>query len=70
MENEQSDGSNADQLKRLYEKKIIQAEKDFIREEMYLREAIKKKDQCIERLSLVIEEMRKARYESVDRITF
>jgi hypothetical protein len=41
---------------------MIQAEKDFIREEMCLREAIKKKDQCIDRLSLVIEEMRKARY--------
>jgi hypothetical protein len=27
------------------------------------------KDQCIDRLNLVIEELRKGRYESVDRMT-
>ncbi len=48
---------------------MIQAEKEYIKEEMCLREAIRKKDQCIERLTLVIEEMRKTRYESVDRMT-
>lgn len=36
---------------------------------MLLREAIRRKDQCIDRLNLVIEEMRKERYESVDRLT-
>ena len=36
---------------------------------MALREAMRKKDQCIERLNLVIDEMRKGRYESVDRMT-
>jgi hypothetical protein len=36
---------------------------------MLLREAMRKKDQCIDRLNLVIEEMRKGRYESVDQMT-
>ena len=56
-------------MKRGFQKQLIQADKEYIKQEMCLREAIRKKDHCIDRLSLVIEEMRKARYESVDRIT-
>jgi hypothetical protein len=56
-------------VKRSFQQQVIQAEKEYIKEEMCLREAIRKKDQCIERLTLVIEEMRKTRYESVDRMT-
>ena len=56
-------------MKRGFQKQLIQAEKEYMKQEMCLREAIRKKDHCIDRLSLVIEQMRKARYESVDRIT-
>jgi hypothetical protein len=33
------------------------------------REVLKKKDECINRLNLVIEELRKARYASIDKMT-
>jgi uncharacterized protein YfeS len=36
-------------------------------DEMMLREALKKKDECIDRLNLIIEELRKVRYASVDK---
>ncbi len=34
-----------------------------------LRQVIRKKDECIDRLNLVIEQLRKSRYASVDKIT-
>ena len=52
-----------------YERKLLNSEKEYIKEEMHLREAIRRKDECIDRLNLVIEEFRKMRYSSVDRMT-
>ena len=52
-----------------YERRLLNAEKEFIREEMVLREGMHRKDQCIDRLNLVISEMKKCRYESVDQLT-
>jgi chromosome segregation ATPase len=62
-------GGSVEETMRRCERRVMDCEKEFIREEMLLREAMRRKDMCIDRLNLVIEEMRKGRYESVDRIT-
>lgn len=36
---------------------------------MFNRGVLKKKDECIERLNLLIDELRRNRYESVDKMT-
>jgi hypothetical protein len=60
---------SAEEARRRGERQLVEAEKEYIREEMMLREVLKKKDECIDRLNLVIEELRRARYGSVDKMT-
>lgn len=64
-----SDSGEQQELVGKYERRLAEQEKEAIKEECFLLEALRKKDECIDRLNLVIEELRKTRYASVDRIT-
>lgn len=44
-----------EEVVRTYERKLIDSEKAYIKEEMHLREALRRKDEAIDRLNLVID---------------
>lgn len=46
---------NIDKVMVKYEKMLIEAEKGYIKEEMMLRQVLRRKDECIDRLNLVIQ---------------
>lgn len=48
---------------------LIEAEKEYIENENVYRLAMNKKNETIDMLNIVIEQMRRLRYSSIDKIT-